>query len=221
MSIETVSIVVTVVVSHFLALVSPGPDFLMVVRSALLNSKRNAIGVALGIACANGAYIALCILGVASILAASLWVMTALKVLGGMFLIYIAVAALRSKKSDYDFVAGAGIEGELRPNKSFRREFVAGFASGISNPKNILFYLSLFSVVLTNDIGTVFKVGLGIWMTLLVFVWNAVIILALTQAAIRRSFGRMAFYVDKVAGGVLGLVGLKLVHSAVLEDVRA
>ena len=51
------------------------------------------MGVALGIASANGLYIALCILGVASILATSLVVMTALKILGGIFLIYVAYSA--------------------------------------------------------------------------------------------------------------------------------
>lgn len=78
--------ILTVVVAHFLALISPGPDFLLVVRSAFRNSRRRALGVALGIALANGLYITLCIIGVASMLAHSLWLMTTLKVIGGLFL---------------------------------------------------------------------------------------------------------------------------------------
>lgn len=76
MDTQTFSIVMTVVVAHFLALISPGPDFLMMVRSALRNSRRRAIGMALGIALANGIYIVLCIIGVGAAVAHSLWLMT-------------------------------------------------------------------------------------------------------------------------------------------------
>ena len=51
------SMIMTVIVAHLLALISPGPDFLLVVRSAIRNTRRKALGVALGIAFANGFYI--------------------------------------------------------------------------------------------------------------------------------------------------------------------
>ena len=52
---------------HFLALLSPGPDFFLIVRSALVNGRRVATGVCVGIALANGVYIALAIGGVAAL----------------------------------------------------------------------------------------------------------------------------------------------------------
>ena len=51
------SMIMTVIVAHLLALISPGPDFLLVVRSAIRNTRRKALGVALGIAFANGFYV--------------------------------------------------------------------------------------------------------------------------------------------------------------------
>ena len=77
---DIISIISTVVIAHFLALISPGPDFLLVVRSALRNSRRRAIGVALGISLANGIYIVLCIIGVGAAIAHSLWLMMTLKI---------------------------------------------------------------------------------------------------------------------------------------------
>lgn len=50
MSMEMVTLVLTVVIAHFFALISPGPDFLIIVKSAIRNDKSRAIGVALGIA---------------------------------------------------------------------------------------------------------------------------------------------------------------------------
>ena len=52
--------------AHFLALLSPGPDFFLIVRSAVINGARIASGVCVGIALANGVYIALAISGVAA-----------------------------------------------------------------------------------------------------------------------------------------------------------
>ncbi len=221
MTVSVFAIITTVVVAHFLALISPGPDFLLIVKSAVRNTKSKAIGVALGISLANGIYIFLCIIGIGSILAASLVVMTVLKIFGGLFLVYVAYHALRSKKTDYTFVSSEHGDSDKVNRKSFGREFTTGFISGISNPKNIIFYLSLFSVVLTNEVSLGFKIGLGVWMTSVVFLWDTFIIFVLSQKSVKRVFGRIAFYIDKIAGTILGLVGIKLVESAIFEDKKS
>lgn len=220
MDIGLIAIMTTVVVAHFIALVSPGPDFLLVVRSAVRNTKSKALGVAFGISAANGVYITLCIVGVGAVLATSLVIMTILKIVGGLFLVYVAYQAIRSKRSDYSFISEENAQAKPLESNSFWKEFLTGFVSGISNPKNILFYLSLFSVVLTNEVGIWFKIGLGIWMTVLVFLWDAFIIFVLSQNQVRRVFSKMAFFVDKLAGSVLGFIGLKLVESAVFEEKK-
>lgn len=214
--------ILTVVFAHFLALLSPGPDFILVVKSGVRNTKRNALGIAVGIAAANAVYIALCIVGIGEILSRSIVVMKVLKLCGGLFLTYVAIMALKSRKKDYAFLVES--EGDPRTGgdrgrgSSFAREFLTGFLSGISNPKNLIFYLSLFSVVLTAGIDLRVKVGLGVWMTLLVFAWDASILLVLSKRAVRSVFSRIAFYVDKVAGTILGLIGVRLIETAILED---
>lgn len=212
---EIISVITTVVIAHFLALISPGPDFLLVVRSALRNTRRRAIGVALGIALANGVYITLCIIGVGSAIAHSLWLMITLKIVGGLFLLYIAYHAIKARRSDYAFLAQAQIISGNKSASSFFKEFLLGIVSGLSNPKNIIFYLSLFSVILTPRITISLTVGLGIWMTLLVFAWDTMIIFVLSQQRVRNTFGKMAYYIDKVAGALLGFMGYKLLESAI------
>lgn len=119
--------------------------------------------------------IALCLIGVGSLLASSVIIMIALKVAGGLFLIYLAMMALRAKKNDYKDLAFSDIQ--INQSKTtFANEFITGFMSGILNPKNLLFYLSLFTAVLTKDVNLGFKLGLGIWMTLVVFLWDLCVI---------------------------------------------
>ncbi|WP_419769581.1 MAG: LysE family translocator [Candidatus Marinarcus sp.] len=207
------SIFVTVAVAHFLALLSPGPDFVLVVKSAIKNGTQKSIGVAAGIASANALYIAFCLIGVGSLLAASVMVMIVLKIAGGLFLMYLAIMALRAKKIDYKNLEFSEIKVN-QPESTFVKEFITGFMSGILNPKNLLFYLSLFTVVLTNEINLGFKVLLGIWMTLVVFFWDVSVIYLLSRDKVRRKFSHLAYYIDKCTGAILGLIGFSIVKSA-------
>lgn len=210
-------IFITVALAHFLALLSPGPDFVLVVKSAMKNERSKAVGVALGIASANAAYISLCLIGVGSILAASLPVMIGLKIFGGLFLIYLAVQAIRAKRHHYhELSIDASTSSSHRT--TFWGEFITGFMSGILNPKNLLFYLSLFTVVLTKDVSFSFKIILGVWMTSVVFIWDAGIIYLLSTNKVRNKFTRLAFYIDKVTGVILGLIGFTIVKSAIIRQ---
>jgi len=218
MEVSLWGVFVTVAIAHFLALLSPGPDFVLVVKSAIKNNGKNAIGVALGIASANALYIALCLIGVGSILAASLFVMIGLKIVGGLFLIYLAVQALRARKSSYNDLDVADSTNSDAIQTTFLKEFVTGFMSGILNPKNLLFYLSLFTVVLTPEIGLTFKLGLGIWMIAIVFLWDLSIIFILSTRKVRSKFTKAAYYIDKVTGVLLGFIGFAIVKSALAKQ---
>ncbi|WP_444912476.1 LysE family translocator [Microbulbifer sp. PAAF003] len=217
MEISLIGMFVTVAVAHFLALLSPGPDFVLVVKSAIRNDRSKAIGVAAGISSANALYIALCLIGVGSILASSVPVMIALKIIGGLFLIFLAVQALRAKKSDYSNLAIESNDENESIKTTFMKEFITGFMSGILNPKNLLFYLSLFTVVLTSDVSLYFKLALGIWMTLVVFVWDTAIIYLLSANKVRNQFTKLSYYIDKVTGAILGMIGFTIVRSALTK----
>ncbi len=218
MDVSLLGIFVTVAIAHFLALLSPGPDFVLVVKSAIKNNGKNAVGVALGIASANAVYIGLCLIGVGSIVAASVPVMIALKIIGGLFLIYLAVQALRARKSSYNNLDITDPTDTNSHKATFLGEFITGFMSGILNPKNLLFYLSLFTVVLTNEVGLAFKLGLGIWMTVIVFLWDTAIIFLLSTRQVRSKFTKVTYYIDKVTGAILGLIGFTIVKSAFVRQ---
>ncbi|MCX7206268.1 MAG: LysE family translocator [Proteobacteria bacterium] len=216
MDMTLLSIFFTVAFAHFLALLSPGPDFVLLVKSAIKNGGKKSIGVAAGIASANAAYISLCLVGVGSILASSIAIMIALKIAGGLFLIYLAIMALKAKKASYIDLAVISAERE-KIETTFIKEMFIGFMSGILNPKNLLFYLSLFTVVLTGEVSFAFKLALGVWMTSMVFFWDVAIIYFLSTKRVRTKFSKAAYYIDKITGAVLGLIGITIVKSALTK----
>ena len=126
---------------------------------------------------------------------------------------YIAYHALKAPKNAYaNFSTNTKTSTEFSLS-CFCKEFVTGFLSGILNPKNLLFYLSLFTVALTPEVSISFKVLLGVWMTLVVFLWDVAIIYMLSKNTIRQKFIRAAFYIDKVTGVLLGAIGFNILKS--------
>ena len=216
MTTDIYPLVITVIIAHFLALLSPGPDFMLLVKSGIKNGLRNALGLAAGIALANAVYIVLCIVGLGEILMSSLVLLRIVKAVGGIFLLYIAVSALGSKRDHY--IYKNEIQTPSEKNKEYHAEFFTGFLSGISNPKNLVFYLSLFSMVLSAETGKGLKIGLGIWMTSLVFFWDSMILMVLSRDSVRKTFSGIVYYIDKTAGVIIGVLGIKLIFSAVEEN---
>ncbi len=215
MNTSVFPLVITVIFAHFLALLSPGPDFMLLVKSGIRNRLRSALGLSVGIACANAVYILLCIIGLGEFLTKSLFLLRLVKASGGVFLLYIAVSALKSGKEKYHFKQE--IQTSTGGKEKFHSEFLAGFLSGITNPKNLVFYLSLFSMVLSAGTGKGLKIGLGVWMTCLVFFWDSMILMVLSREPVRKAFSGVVYYIDKTAGIIIAGLGVKLIISAVKD----
>ncbi len=198
--------------AHWLALVSPGPDFLLLLRSALRHGRRNGIGASLGIACANGVYIVLALAGF-SLLQRSPAVLTVMKLLAAAYLAYIGWSFMQASRTAPSVTTA---EGGGSGRSGFLRGFVAGFLSGGLNPKNGLFYLGLFTLMVGAGTGMHVKLWYGLWMFMAVFVWDAGLVLAVSNARVARWIARYFARAEWLAGVVLLLGGTALATTVVL-----
>lgn len=117
---------------------SPGPDNMMVLGVGI--AKGRARGMAFGLGCALGClnHTLLAVIGVSAVIAASPAAFTALKIAGGLYLVWIGVQALRSRggaQASDTTAAGA-------PGESARQLFFKGLLANAINPKVVLFFLS-------------------------------------------------------------------------------
>ena len=195
--------------AHFLALLSPGPDFFLIVRSAVINGARVASGVCVGIALANGVYIGLAISGVA-VLQEVAGLFTVLKWAGCAYLAWLGWRFLS--------VRGEALTPDLRDvgrqGGNWWRECRVGFLSGILNPKNSLFYASLFSLGFERGTSFGVQLGYGVWMFAAVLVWDLCIARAAGHPPVVRRFMAHVRKVERVTGVVLlgiaaGIVGAR------------
>ena len=195
--------------AHFLALLSPGPDFFLVVRSAVVNGARVASGVCVGIALANGVYIALAISGVA-VLQETAGLFAVLKWAGCAYLAWLGWRFLT--------VRGEALAPELSAEQArcgnWWRECRVGFLSGILNPKNSLFYASLFSLGFERDTALAVQLAYGVWMFAAVLIWDLCIARAAGHPPVVRRFMAHVRKVERITGVVLlgsaaGIVGAR------------
>jgi threonine efflux protein len=191
--------------AHFMALLSPGPDFFLILQTALRMPLRYAFAVCVGITTANGAYLIVAVTGLEAVKEMTT-LMLILKYLGGAYLLYIGIMLLRAPLRSLENKS----EKNVLHVKSMRRQFAMGFMSAILNPKNAIFYLSLFTVMVSSDTTLVVRALYGLWMTAMVLIWDLGIAGLLGNRQIKKWLGRWIFGIEKISGAMLALFGVLL-----------
>jgi threonine/homoserine/homoserine lactone efflux protein len=184
--------------AHFLALLSPGPDFVLLVRSAVRNGFARASGVCVGIAAANAVYIGLAISGV-SLLQASAGLFLLLKWAGCAYLAWLGWRFLGASAQG----AVLAPEPAQRAASGWWQECRTGFLSAILNPKNSLFYASLFSLGFGPETPLLMKLGYGLWMFAVVLVWDLGIARAAAHPGVVGGFMAGVHWFERCTGALL------------------
>lgn len=201
---------VAVAIAHFLALLIPGVDFFLIARTAMTSGWRNATGACLGIAAANGIFITAAFSGVSLISHPAL--LDALQLAGGGFLIFVGVAFLRSR-ARIDLDRGPGAQ-----RTTWLRNFGLGIASGLLNPKNALFYVSLAAAVTAAAPLTL--VLYGTWMFSIVLVWDVFVAVVLGSSRALARMDRILPWLTRLSGGFLVLFGGGMIVVLAVELLR-
>jgi len=205
--------------AHFLALLSPGPDFFLVVRSSLVLGARRAAAVCLGIALGNGVFIGAALAGLAAT-RASHGVLALLQWGGCLYLAWLGwrllsasgETALPGESDESDNDGGCG--GRPTPGGGCASQLVAGFLSAVLNPKNALFYASLFSVLAGRRTPAAAQLGYGLWMFAVVFGWDLLVAWGVRLPPVRARFARSVRGVERVTGLVLWGIALWVAATA-------
>lgn len=89
----------TIVTIHLLAVMSPGPDFVMIVRNSLMYSRKTGIYSAIGLGFGIGVHVAYSLLGIGILISQSIVLFTIMKFVGAGYLFYIGYKSLTAKAS--------------------------------------------------------------------------------------------------------------------------
>ena len=186
------------------AMISPGPDFLITIRNALGIGRLAGVVTAIGIGLAIFIHVGYSIFGIALIISQSIILFNIIKYIGAVYLIYCGVMALKSK--------GWEMSAEKAKNKqkTLKRCFIEGFMTNALNPKATLFFLALFTQVLTPETPLSWQIIFGSSIAVMVGIWFSFVSVILTQAKIRQKLSRISIWIDRVTGAMFIALGLRI-----------
>jgi RhtB (resistance to homoserine/threonine) family protein len=192
------------------AVVSPGPNFLVVSRLALSRSRGSAIGAALGIAVGSLIYAALTMFGLSVLILRFAWLGDTIRIVGGAYLVWLGIQAWRARPEDLHPAAA----GAARDVPSVLRGLRVGFLTEITNPKTIAFFLGLFAAAVPA--ATPFWAKLAVLSAggMIEVAWYTAVSFALSSGPMRMGHQNIRRTVDRVIGTLLIAVGLKVALDA-------
>lgn len=202
---EYLPIILKVTLIHFLAVVSPGPDFIMCLRNSLTYSRKTGIWTALGIGSGISVHIFYSLAGFSLIVSRSILLFNSIKLLGAIYLIYIGIKTFLSKSSKID-VGEQSKEADISPSAAFKM----GFMTNVLNPKATMFFLSLFTLVISPDTPSHIMAVISVILVVNTALWFTLVAVFMTQKGIRSIFERYQNAFNRGFGALLIAVGIKV-----------
>jgi RhtB (resistance to homoserine/threonine) family protein len=195
---------------HLVALVSPGPDFAMVLRQSVTLGRRPAIWTSVGIGTGIFLHVAYSLLGIGLLVRSSVLAFTILKWLGAAYLAWIGQKALRARPFAEGSPAGGTDVNGLSKDPGRRAAFVTGFLTNALNPKVTLFFVALFSMVINPRTPVLIQGLYGVWMAVTTLVWFVLVSLFFSHERVRGAFLRCGHWFERAMGVILIGLGVRL-----------
>lgn len=197
----------TIGLVHMLAVMSPGPSFLITARTAVAQSRADGIKVALGLGAGSIVWSAAALLGLNFLFHQFHWLFMGMKVAGALFLLWIAFQIFRHAADPVEMNEGANNEDRHDP-------LLRGFLTQISNPKVVVFFGSIFVAMLPSEAPGWMIVALIAIVTMNEVVWYSLVSLFFGASRVRRFYLMAKRWIDRATGAFLGLLGLRLLWRA-------
>lgn len=192
---------------HLLAVMSPGPSFLITARTAVARSRGDGIKVALGLGAGTVIWSAAALFGLNFLFHQFHWLFIGMKVAGGLFLLWIAFQIFRHAADPVAMSEGADKENGHSP-------LLRGFLIQLSNPKVVVFFGSIFVAMLPGEVPGWMIAALIAIVTINEIVWYSLVSLFFGSPAVRRFYVAAKCWIDRTTGAFLGLLGLRLLWQA-------
>ncbi|OSN08949.1 threonine transporter [Lonsdalea iberica] len=200
----------TVALVHFIALMSPGPDFFFVSQIGASRSRREAMMGVLGITLGVVVWAAIALMGLHLLLMQMAWLHRIITVGGGLYLCWMGWQLLRSARQKARQSEVAEVSVDLPQRGKF---FIRGFVTNLSNPKALIYFGSVFSLFVGDSVGASARWGLFALISVETMAWFTLVAMVFALPAMRRGYQRLAKWVDGVAGILFAGFGIHLIVS--------
>lgn len=197
--------ILSVTAMQIIALISPGPDFAIVVRNSLIHSRSLALLTAFGIACGIMVHVTYILMGLGAIVAQTEWLLALLKMIGAGYLSYLGICGLKASVTSKN-VQQQPIDLKISPLGALR----SGFLTNALNPKAMLFILSLLSLNVNEQTPKAILIYYASMIFITTLIWFTIVAVCFSNERARAFFSHYRPWIDRITGTFLLLMALKL-----------
>jgi RhtB (resistance to homoserine/threonine) family protein len=187
-------------------IVAPGADFALVIRQCIVHGRKAALVTSVGIGASLLFHISYTILGIGLIVSKSLFLFSLLKWAGAGYLIWLGMKSWREPAFRMDSETSANDFRKLSAPKAF----AMGFITNALNPKPVLFFLSLFSALVSPETPPAVQFSYGLGMATALIAWFVAVSMVLTNPSVRARFLSMGSLFNRITGALFIGLGLRL-----------
>ncbi|GAB1438138.1 LysE family transporter [Providencia sp.] len=191
-----------------LGMLSPGPDFFLIVKNAARYQRSAALMTAFGVIAAIALHMSYCVAGLAVLITTTPWLFNVLKYAGAAYLVWIGIKSLLPQSSHL-----VDLNTSKHEVVSFKKAFMQGFLCNVLNPKATLFFLAVFTQVL--DINS--TVGEKLWFAFIIWgfalIYWPILVFLIQSAPVRKGLAKVQKHVDRVLGVILIAFGIRVALS--------
>jgi len=199
---------VTIWILHVAAMVSPGPNVLLVSQLAASDRAQSAVFAAVGVTFGAALWATCAVLGVHVVFVAFPGVRLALQIAGGVYLMYVAIRLWR-----FNGAASVGRASSVSSWAAFRR----GFLTNITNPKVALFFGSVFATSFPAAPSPILQASAVAMVVLNALCWHTLLAYLFSRERVRAAYSRTRGVANRIASVTMGALGLSLLVASLRE----
>ncbi|MEZ9775416.1 LysE family translocator [Vibrio sp. 10N.261.54.A5] len=182
-----------------LIVISPGADFVLVLKNSVNQGRQAGIWTAIGVSLAICVHISYSMLGNSYLISQNEQLFDMIRYAGATYLIYLGLKGILSANNKL-----APME-DTKQSTSVWRYLAQGFLCNVLNPKTMLFFLSIFTQVISPDAENQHvALGYGLYMIFLHGLWFGVVAMLFTSKTLQKHLLRAKKRLNQACG--VGLV---------------
>lgn len=178
------------------SIVSPGPAFLVAIKTTLSSGLRAGLSIGFGLGVVAASWTLVALFGLEVLFQLFPWAYTIVKTIGAIYLIYVAYKMWCNAREN--------IESCVKPASHV---FWQGVFINILNPKSVMFAAAVLVVIFPQNM-SVFENGLVVINHLVVeILFYSGLAFAMNSDFVSKRYLNAKGYIDRISSGILGFLG--------------
>ena len=207
------SLLFTICALHFVAQLSPGPDVLLIAKSAASTTRANTLKIIAGISVGIVVWVVLTLLGFTVLVEQFPWIQQVLMAVGGFFLAKMGWAMFSGGLKSLNQTANLE-DGQALSQQKTENYFLLGLFTNLANPKTLIYFSSVFSLALSSSASSNLKAQLAVIIPIQTFIVFSLFMMIMSLPKIKALYQRSGSYIDVVSGALFLIFAIWLWFDA-------